>query len=179
MQTASIKRNAFRSLLAFHFIGLALSIGARFADFVIDQQTGHGALRALAFGRDLTGAIARSLVLPGFLIMVATGVAMTLLRYGRRPPIWVWIKVFLNMIAFFVVSPLVAPALASARQWAHWSAAHNQLAPQFQQNAVQATFYGAIVFTLFLLNIPVAIWKPFASVKMSRLPELKRAKSRS
>jgi hypothetical protein len=168
MQTASIRRNAFRSLLALHFIGLALSIGARFADFVIERQTANGTLQILALGRDLTGVIAGNLVLPGFLIMVGTGIAMTLLRYGRRPPIWVWTKVSLNLIAYFVAFLFVVPALAAARQWSHWSVEHNQLSPQFQHSATQATLYGAIVFALFLLNVPVAIWKPFSSVRLSR-----------
>jgi hypothetical protein len=90
---------------------------------------------------------------------------MTIIRYGKRPPAWVWIKVALNVTAFFVVSPFVAPALTAARNWAHWSAEHGQLAPQFLQSAAQASFYGAIVFGLFLLNVPVAVWKPVFSLR--------------
>jgi hypothetical protein len=165
MQKATIKRHAFRTLLVIHFVGLALSLGARLADYVIEQQTSHGTLQALAFGRDLTGGVARTLIVPGFLSLFLSGVALTLLRYGRRAPLWVWIKVALNLIAVVGIAPFVAPAVAGARQWAHWSADHDQLAPQFQQNAAQAAFYGAIVVTLFLLNIPVAVWKPRLSVK--------------
>ena len=166
MQSASIKRHAFRTLLVIHFVGLALSLGARLADYVIEQQTTHGTLQTLAFGRDLTGAVARALILPDFLSLFASGVALTLLRYGTRPPLWVWIKVALNLLAVLGIAPFVAPTVAAARQWAHWSADHHQLAPQFQQNAAQAAFYGAIVFTLFMLNIPVAVWKPRLAVKV-------------
>jgi len=165
MMSAKIKRNLFRSLLTLHFISLAVSLGARSADFVIEQQTGHSSLQLLAFGRDLTGTVARSLVLPSFLTLIVTGITMTILRYGRRPPAWVLIKLALTVVALVVVSPLVAPALTAARQWAHWSAEHDQLAPEFLHNAARASFYGAIAFALFLANIPVAVWKPILSAR--------------
>ncbi|WP_133650972.1 hypothetical protein [Paraburkholderia flava] len=164
MQKA-IRRNAFRTLLLFHFLGIALSVGSRFVDFVIEKQTEDSSLQMLTFGRDLTGVTARTLTAPGFWLVIVTGVAMTLLRYGRRPPIWVWIKIGLTVVGLVVASALVAPALQASRQWAHWSVDHNQLAQQFVQSASHASFYGAIVFTLFLINLPVAIWKPFLSVK--------------
>ena len=116
MLSASTKRNTFRSLLALHFVGLALTIGGRIADFVIEQQTSRSSLQALALGRDLTGTINKGLGLPGFLIIALTGIAMTVLRYGRRPPIWVWIKIGLNLTVLFVASPLVrrrSPALGA------------------------------------------------------------------
>jgi hypothetical protein len=169
MKTADIKRNAFRSFLGFHFVGLAMSLGTRIADFAIDRATRGTNLQSLSFGRDLTGLLARSLVLPGFILMIATGIAMVLLRYGRHPPVWVWMKAALTTAALFVATPLAAPALTAARQWAHWSAEHGQLAPEFGDFATKASLYGGIVFILFLLNIPVAIWKPFASVRFPRL----------
>jgi len=168
MKSADLKRNALRSLLVLHFIGLAMSLGTRLADFVIDRATSGGSLQALSLGRDLTSVLARGLVLPGFLLMIASGIAMVLLRYGRHPPVWVWTKAGLSTLALFVGTSLAAPALAAARQWAHWSLAHNQLAPQFSSGAALASLYGGIVFILFLLNIPIAIWKPFASVRLPR-----------
>jgi hypothetical protein len=162
------KRNILRSLLLLHFIGLAMVIGTRIANFAIDKQTTGGTLQLLVVGRDLGGAIARGVVLPGFLLVIFTGIVMTLVRYGRRPPVWIWMKVGLTSVALFVASPLVAPALRSARSWAHWSLEHNQLAPQFAASAATASFYGAVVFTLVLLNLPVAIWKPFLSINLYR-----------
>jgi hypothetical protein len=173
MKAGSIKRNVLRSLLFLHFIGLGMSIGTRLADFVINRATSGASLQTLSFGRDLTGQLGRTLILPGFWLIVVTGVAMTLVRYGLRAPIWVWIKICLNIVGIGIAGPLVAPALEAARQWAHWSVEHNQLAPQFQESTAQASLYGGIVFALFLLNIPVAIWKPFLSVKM---PSFIRAK---
>ena len=168
MKIADLRRNAFRSLLGLHFIGLAMSLGTRIADFAINRDTSGASLQILSFGRDLTGLLARSLVLPGFLLMIATGIAMVLLRYGRHPPIWVWTKAGLTTAALFVATPLAVPALTAARQWAHWSAEHGQLAPEFSQSAAKASLYGGIVFILFLLNIPIAIWKPFASIKLPK-----------
>jgi hypothetical protein len=169
MQVSDIKRHVFRSLLAVHFVGLALTIGIRFSALVIDQVTSAADLQSLSFGRDLTGVLARSLTLPGVLLTVATGILMVLLRYGRRPPVWIWIKVGLTTAALSLGTPVVAPALAAAREWAHWSVQHGQLAPQFQEAVARASFYGGIVFALFLFNIPVAVWKPFSSLKLSRL----------
>ncbi len=178
MNAIGFKRNVGRSLLLFHFLGLGMSIGTRLAALVIDRVTRAGDLQSLSFGRDLTGQLARTLVLPGFLLMIATGIGLTLLRYGLRPPVWVWIKIGLNAVALFIATPLVAPALVAARTWAHWSVEHNQLAPQFQHSADQASLYGAVVFALFLLNIPVAIWKPFLSVKLfQRRPKISQARA--
>lgn len=165
MQAILLKRHSMRALLTLHLIGMAVFFGGRFADFVVERKTEGSDLQMLAFGRDLAGAIGRGLMLPGFLTMLVTGIVMTVLRYGKRPPGWVWIKVALNATAFLVVTPFVAPALAAARSWAHWSAEHGQLAPQFAQSAAQASFYGAIVFGLFLLNVPVAVWKPVFSLR--------------
>src|ERR1700744_1124643 len=92
MKVADIKRNAFRSALVLHFVGLALSLGTRFADFAIDRNTANGSLQVLSFGRDLTSKLAFGLVLPGFLLMVLTGIVMVVLRYGLHPPFWIWIK---------------------------------------------------------------------------------------
>jgi hypothetical protein len=169
MQVNDMKRHVFRSLLVFHFIGLALTIGIRFAGLVIERVTSTADLQLLSFGRDLTGVLAHSLTLPGFLLTVATGILMVLLRYGRRPPVWVWIKVGLTTAALSLGTPVVAPALEAAREWAQWSVEHGQLAPQFQESVAKASFYGAIVFALFLLNIPVAVWKPFSGLKLSQL----------
>ncbi|WP_315837654.1 hypothetical protein [Bradyrhizobium prioriisuperbiae] len=167
--SAAVKRNIFRSPLAIHFIGIALLIGSRLAVIVIDRQTSHSGLQVLALGQDFAGDINKSLGPLGLLIMVATGVAMSFLRYGRRPPIWVRIKVGLNLFAFLGVALLGAPAFARVQLWAHWSADHNQLAPQFQPAAAQADLYSVIVFALLLVNIPVAVWKPFLSAKSPKL----------
>jgi hypothetical protein len=171
MKTADIKRNAFRGLLVLHFFGLAMSLGTRLADLAIEHETAGGSLQALSFGRDLTSRLAFSLVLPGFLLIIASGLAMVMLRYGLHPPLWVWIKAGLTTSALFVATPLAAPAVAAARQWAQWSAEHDQLAPQFSDSATKAALYGGIVLALFLLNIPVAIWKPFAAVRLPRIRE--------
>jgi hypothetical protein len=166
MKVAWVTRNVGRTLLLVHFVGLAMSVGTRLADLVIEHATSGPDLHSLSLGRDLTAVLARSLVLPGFLLLLGSGVGLTLLRYGARPPGWIWIKVALNSVGIFVAMSLVAPALQAARVWAQWSVAHDQLAPQFQADAAQASFYGAIVFALFLLSIPVAIWKPHLARKL-------------
>ncbi len=165
MQTATLKRNLFRFLLVGHFLGLTLSVGVRFADFVIESQTGRQGLQTLSIGQDLTGTLAATLVAPGFIIMIVTGVSMTLVRYGLRPPLWVWLKVGVTVAAVILAQTKVAPALAAARRWAHWSVQNGHLAPQFHDNRAQAAFFGAIVVSLFLVNIPVAVWKPFAAIR--------------
>jgi hypothetical protein len=165
---ASVRRNGLRALLVLHFIGLGMSVGARFADLVIESMTRTGGLQLLVLGRDLTGEVARSLVLPGFLLLIATGIAMTLLRYGWRPPVWVWMKVGIVSTVLLVANPLVAPAARAARYWAHWSLDHHQLAPQFQAAAARASLFGGIVVALFLLNVPISVWKPFLAVNLYR-----------
>jgi hypothetical protein len=177
MKISDIKRHAFRGLLSLHFVGLALTIGVRLASFGIYRATSAADLQSLSFGRDLVGVLARGLTLPGFLLTVLTGIGMVLLRYGSRPPVWVWIKVSLTTVALAIATPVVGPALDAARHWAHWSLEHGQLAAEFQTSVAKANFYGGIVFVLFVLNIPVAIWKPFVGLTLSSL--LQRGKNPS
>jgi hypothetical protein len=169
MKISDTKRHVFRGLLSLHFVGLALTIGVRLASFGIYRATGAQDLQALSFGRDLVGLLARTLTLPGFLLTVLTGIGMVVLRYGSRPPLWVWIKVTLTTAALSLATPVVGPALDAARQWAHWSLEHGHLAPEFLASVGKANFYGGIVFALFVLNIPVAVWKPFSGLTLSRL----------
>jgi hypothetical protein len=42
------------------------------------------------------------------------------------------------------------------------------LAPLFQQNAKQAEFFGVIILCVFLLNIPVAVWKPVMRSRLAK-----------
>jgi hypothetical protein len=168
MNVARTKRNVFRSLLVLHFVGLTLTLGTRFATFAIDQATRGVALQTLGLGRDLSGMLARRLTLPGFLLTIATGILLVLVRYGSRPPLWIWIKAALTTIALGVATTLVAPALEASRTWAHWSVEHGHLAPQFYESAARASIFGAAVLLLVALNIPVAIWKPTRVVKVHR-----------
>jgi hypothetical protein len=160
MTSASFKRNAFRTLLVLHLIGLTLVIGIRLASFGIEHATSSGSLEFLALGRDLMGILARTLTLPGFLLTIATGIGMVILRYGKKVPGWVWVKVALITISLGLATSRVAPALEAARKWAHWSAERGQLAPQLHDSLAQITLYGGIVFALILMAIPVSVWKP-------------------
>ena len=139
MKISDIKRHVFRGFLSLHFVGLASTIGVRVASFGIYRATSAGDLQALSFGRDLVGLLARGLTLPGFLLTVMTGIAMVLLRYGPRPPVWVWIKVGLTTAALSLATPVVGPALDAARQWAHWSLEHGHSRPNFRPASQKRT----------------------------------------
>jgi hypothetical protein len=160
MSSAGIKRHAFKTLLVLHFIGLALVIGVRFANFVIEHATSAGSLEALAQGRELMGMLALTLTAPGFWLTIVSGVGMIVLRYGKNVPRWVWAKVALTVTAMVLALTRVAPALNAARKWARESAEQGHLLPQLHVSISQVTLYGGIVFTLILLVVPIAVWKP-------------------
>ena len=166
MSSASFKRHAFKTLLFLHFIGLTLVIGVRFANFGIEYATSAGSLQFLAAGRDLMGLLAKTLTAPGFWLTIASGVGMVVLRYGKNVPGWVWGKVALTAAAMVLALTWVAPALEAARRWAHESAQQGRLLPPLHASLSQAALYGGVVFTLILLTIPVAIWKP----RLQRVP---------
>jgi hypothetical protein len=160
MSSASIKRHAFNTLLVLHLIGLALVIGVRFANFVIEHATSVSSLQVLAQGRDLTGMLALTLTAPGFWLTILSGIGMLVLRYGRKVPGWVWVKIGLTTAGLVLALTRVQPALQAARRWAHQSAEQGHLLPQLHDSASQVSLYGGIVFTLILLTVPVAVWKP-------------------
>jgi hypothetical protein len=160
MSSASVKRHAFKTLLVLHFIGLTLVIGVRVALLVIEQTTSTGSLQVLAEGRELMGLLARDLTAPGFWLTVLSGIGLVALRYGKNIPGWVWAKVTLTVASMVLAVTRVAPALEAARRWAHESAGEGHFLPQLHNSLGQATLYGGIAFTLILLTVPVAVWKP-------------------
>ena len=127
----AIKRQLTRVLLLVHFVGLTLSLGTIFTNVLIERHTGSGSLEQLSFGRDLVNLSSQYLIQSGFLIMVFSGILLTLLRYGIRAPFWAWLKLGLSVVIFAVVIFALDPARSVATEWAHWSAQHGQLAPEF------------------------------------------------
>ena len=163
MKVGNARRQFTRGLLFFHFIGLSLCLGAIFADFLIDRQTRGADLHLLSLGRDLISLSSRNLVQTGFLLTMATGILMALLRYGLRVPVWAWLKFGLSITVLALSILALSPATTAATQWAHWSAEHGQLAPQFLENIALAGRYGITILGLLLVTVIVAIWKPFSS----------------
>jgi hypothetical protein len=75
-----------------------------------------------------------------------------------------------------ISATFVAPALVAARQWAQWSVDHGALAPELDQSASQAAVFTAVIVVIFLLNIPVAVWKPLAAVRWPKVQEQRVAR---
>lgn len=167
--------HVIRVLLFFHFVGLAATLGTRLAVGVIDAQTRTAQLPILLLGRDLIDRSQRHVILPGFLVVLATGAALTLIRYGLRPPLWVWIKVGLVMAMTSVGVFGVGPAAAAAQRWAAWSSEHGQLAPQLIESVARSRSWGNVVRVLFLITIAVAVWKPFGAMGRRRPKPIRSA----
>jgi hypothetical protein len=160
MTGPDIRRQASRFFLLVHFLGLALSLGAAFANVAIERQTRGGSLELLAFGRDLIGFDSRVLVPTGFWMMVISGILVVLLRYGYRAPLWVWLKLTFSAAIFAVADFAQGPVTRALAALAHWSVEHGQLAAQYQETLALAGRYGLLTLALFLTTMGIAIWKP-------------------
>ena len=160
MTGQALRRQASRCFLLVHFVGLALSLGAAFANVAIERQTRGGSLELLSFGRDLISLSSRNLVQTGFWMMVISGILVVALRYGYRAPLWVWLKLATSAAIFAVAAFAQAPTTAALSTLAHWSVEHGALAPQFAVNLALAGRYGLVVLALFLTTMGIAIWKP-------------------
>jgi hypothetical protein len=154
------KRQLARGLLFVHFLGLTLSLGAIFTNIIVERHTRGGSLEMLSIGRDLVTLSSHNLIQTGFLIAVFSGILLTLLRYGVRAPLWVWIKLGISVIVLTVVIFALDPAGVAATEWARWSAEHGQLAPQYLDSVTRSGRYGIVVLALLLVMMTVAIWKP-------------------
>jgi hypothetical protein len=177
MKTVSIRRQFVRATLLFHFIGLALCVGTIFANLIIDRQTRGADLHLLSVGRNLITASSHSLIQTGFLLMMATGILLVLLRYGWRVPVWAWIKFGLSIAILSISIFALTPASDAATQWARWSAEHGQLAPQFLDNIARTGPYGATILVLLLVTTIVAIWKPFSGGIAARRARVEAAEA--
>jgi len=156
----AFKRQLARVALFAHFIGLTLCLGTIFTNIMIERHTASGSLEMLSLGRDLVTLSSHNLIQTGFLIMVFTGILVTLLRYGIRAPLWAWIKLGLSAVVLILVIFALDPASSVATEWARWSVEHGQLAPQYLNSVARAGRYGVIVLALLLVTTFVAIWKP-------------------
>jgi len=170
MTGPDIRRQASRFFLLVHFLGLALSLGAAFANVAIERQTRGTSLELLAFGRDLISFSSSALVPTGFWMMVVSGIVVVILRYGYRAPLWVWLKLALSATVFTVADFAQGPATRALAALAHWSVAHGQLAPQYQQTLALGGRYGLVVLALFLTTMGIAIWKPVSFRIRARRP---------
>jgi hypothetical protein len=162
MTGPDIRRQASRFFLLVHFLGLALSLGAAFANVAIERQTRGGSLELLAFGRDLIGFSSRVLVPTGFWMMVTSGILVVLLRYGYRAPLWVWLKLGFSAAIFAVADFAQGPVTRTLAALAHASVEHGQLAAQYQDMLALAGRYGLLTLVLFLATMGIAIWKPMS-----------------
>jgi hypothetical protein len=160
MTCQDIRRQASRFFLLVHFLGLALSLGAAFANVAIERQTRGGSLELLAFGRDLITFSSSVLVPTGFWMMVISGILVVVLRYGYRAPLWVWLKLTASVAIFAVADFAQGPVTRALAMLAHWSVEHGQLAPQYQETLALAGRYGLLTLALFLMTMGIAIWKP-------------------
>jgi hypothetical protein len=163
MTGPDIRRQASRFFLLVHFLGLALSLGAAFANVAIERQTRGGSLELLAFGRDLIGFSSSVLIPTGFWTMVISGILVVLLRYGYRAPLWVWLKLCFSAAIFTVADFAQGPVTRALTALAHASVEHGQLAAQYQDTLTLAGRYGLLILALFLATMGIAIWKPVSS----------------
>lgn len=159
----AIKRQLDRVLLFVHFVALTLCLGTIFTNVLIERHTRSGSLELLSIGRDLVTLSSHNLIQTGFLVMVFSGILITLLRYGLRAPLWAWLKLGISVIVFSLVIFGLDPASTTATEWARWSAEHGQLAPQFVEYATRAGRFGVSILALLLVTAIVAIWKPTLS----------------
>jgi len=162
MTGQDVRRQASRCLLMVHFLGLALSLGAAFANVAIERQTRGGTLELLAFGRDLIGFSSRVLIPTGFWMMVISGILVVVLRYGYRAPLWVWLKLAFSAAIFALADFGQGPVTRALAALAHWSVENGQLAPQYQESLALAGRYGLLTLALFLTTMAIAIWKPIS-----------------
>lgn len=174
MTGQGIRRQASRFFLLIHFLGLALSLGAAFANVAIERQTRGGNLDFLAFGRDLISSSSSALVPTGFWMMVISGILVVLLRYGYRAPLWVWLKLALSAVIFAVADFGQGPVTRALAALAHASVEHGQLASQYQETLALAGRYGLLTLALFLATMGIAIWKP-VSLRMQTRREVRPA----
>jgi hypothetical protein len=158
--TYAVKRQLARVLLFVHFLGLTLCLGTIFTNIMIERHTSGGSLELLSIGRDLVTLSSHALIQSGFLVTVFSGILIALLRYGLRAPLWAWIKLGVSTVIVALVIFALDPASTAATEWARWSAAHGQLAPEYLVDVARAGRYGIAVLLLLLVTTSVAIWKP-------------------
>ncbi len=162
MQTISprLRRPLTLVLRGLHFLGLALFFGVIVADIVIDRYAETQDPAFLSHARALVSLTSFALPLRGLALMVATGVAMTALRYGARPPRWVLVKVGLTAVIFVNALVFVLPAVGEATHWAAVSAVQGRVLPEFSAAVAWEGLFGASNLLLFLLAGALAIARP-------------------
>jgi len=170
MHTNSLpyRRLASAILRGFHFIGMTLFLGVIVADIVIDGYAQTQSLAFLADARALVSVTGLQLPLLGLALLAPTGVAMTALRYGPRPPGWVVAKLVLTVAIFGNALAFLFPAIRAATHWAAVSAEQGHVLPEYAAAAARESAFGAANLLMFVLAGALAIWKPVFRRRASR-----------
>jgi hypothetical protein len=147
-------------LRGLHFIGLAIFFGVIVANIAIDRFAETQAPAFLADARTLVSLTSFSLPLNGLALALVTGVAMTILRFGVRPPAWVLAKLVLATAIFINAKAFLFPAIGDATKWAALGATQGQTPPEFFAAVTREGGFGALNLALFLIAGALAIGKP-------------------
>jgi hypothetical protein len=159
------RRLAYAILRGLHFIGMTLFLGVIVADIVIDGYAQTQSAAFLADTRTLVSLTGLQLPLLGLALLALTGVAMTALRYGSRPPAWVVAKLVLTVAIFGNALAFLFPAIRAATHWAAVSAEQGHalpghVLPEYAAAAAREGAFGAANLLMFVLAGALAIWKP-------------------
>ncbi|MBV8440654.1 MAG: hypothetical protein JO312_08870 [Hyphomicrobiales bacterium] len=117
-------------------------------------------LHYVADARTLVSLTSFSLPLNGLALALVTGVAMTVLRFGVRPPAWVLAKLVLATAIFTNAKVFLFPAISDATIWAALGATQSQTPPEFFAAVAREGGFGALNLVMFLIAGALAIGKP-------------------
>jgi len=143
-----------------HVVGLALLLGEIAYSHSINIHIEAADLAALANGRQIVSLVSHRLIMSGLALMVVTGIAMALVRYGLRWPRWVLVKTACAILFAVIAFSFVFPAVVNATAWAVRSAQDHQRYAEYAFWLGRETSFGTATLLLLIISGVLALWKP-------------------
>lgn len=143
-----------------HLVTAIGFVGTLAATLLLSWTADERTASSFAAGRRAISTIAESLELPSLVVLVLTGMLLTVKQPALIEARWVWAKALLGVliggIALLVVQPAVTRAAALAQMGLEGSPAFGPLVATLRAERIGA----GISLVLSLAAIALAVWRP-------------------
>lgn len=147
-----------RLLKLMHFTGLILFLGSILTFVAVSFLSEKATLAELAFARKIISFGTQFITTPGLWLLVLTGNAMSLKKYGINNK-FVRIKIFLAALILANTYIMILPAVAEATALAINSLQQGELNVLYKTAYMKETVFGAINVILTFSAMAVSIWR--------------------
>jgi len=143
----------------FHYIGLTIFLGSVLMFIIIGETAGYNNLESLVLTRRIILYGEYVLTLPGILIILVSGIAMTVNSYKFFQLRWLNIKHVAILLIIFNAIFFLNPYAHQMLDLANQSLLAGELLPEYSSMETKEIAAGAVNILLIMLSTVSGIWR--------------------